>query len=67
MSEPANDQWSDSVEAVETEEPTSDDALVSRLRLIEDQPLDARATAYAHVHDELRERLEGGDLPAGHG
>jgi len=35
------------------------DALVSRLRLIEDQPLDTRAAAFAQVHDELQARLEG--------
>ncbi|MFF1877965.1 hypothetical protein [Leifsonia sp. NPDC058230] len=39
-----------------------DDALVPRLNLIEDQPLAARAEAYAQVHDELREQLEGGDV-----
>jgi hypothetical protein len=37
------------------------DALVSRLRVIEDQPLDARAEAYAHVHEQLQAELEGGD------
>ncbi|CAN5482353.1 hypothetical protein BH10ACT7_BH10ACT7_26270 [soil metagenome] len=42
------------------------DALISRLRLIEDQPLDSRATAFAQLHDELQARLEGGDAPAGH-
>jgi hypothetical protein len=36
-------------------------ALLSRLRLIEDQPLDARAASFAQVHDQLRARLEGGD------
>ncbi len=41
--------------------PTSDDALVPRLRLIEDQPLDARAEAYASLHEELRAQLEGSD------
>lgn len=41
--------------------PDVDDALLSRLRLIEDQPLDARAAAFAQIHDELRARLEGGD------
>jgi hypothetical protein len=40
------------------------DGLVDRIRLIEDQPLDARADAYAAVHDELRRVLEGGDRPA---
>jgi hypothetical protein len=37
------------------------DALLSRLRLIEDQPLDTRADAYAHVHEQLQSELEGGD------
>jgi hypothetical protein len=40
------------------------DAPVDRIRLIEDQPLDARASAYAALHDELRRVLEGGDRPA---
>jgi hypothetical protein len=39
-----------------------DDALVPRLNLIEDQPLASRAEAYAQVHDELRDELEGGDV-----
>lgn len=39
-------------------------ALLSRLRLIEDQPLDARAASFTQVHDELRARLEGGDALA---
>jgi hypothetical protein len=43
------------------------DALLSRLRLIEDQPLDARAAAFTQVHDELRAALEGGDSPGHHG
>jgi hypothetical protein len=37
------------------------DALLSRLRLIEDQPLDSRAEAYVHVHEQLQSELEGGD------
>ncbi|WP_166869722.1 MULTISPECIES: hypothetical protein [unclassified Salinibacterium] len=41
-------------------------ALVSRLRLIEDQPLADRAAALAQVHDELRARLESGDSPRAH-
>ena len=36
-------------------------ALVTRLRVIEDQPLDTRAAALAQVHDELRAMLEAGD------
>jgi hypothetical protein len=37
------------------------DGLVDRIRLVEDQPLDSRADAYAALHDELRRVLEGGD------
>jgi hypothetical protein len=44
-----------------TDDLDSDDGLVSRLRLIEDQPLEHRAAAYAQVHDELTARLEGSD------
>jgi hypothetical protein len=40
-----------------------DDGLVSRLTVIEDQPLEARAAAYTQLHDQLQARLEGGDLP----
>ncbi len=36
-------------------------ALLSRLRVIEDQPLDTRAEALAQLHDELRAQLEAGD------
>lgn len=40
------------------------DALLSRLRVIEDQPLESRAEAFAQVHEEFRRALEGGDTPA---
>ncbi|MGK2938215.1 MAG: hypothetical protein ACSLFR_10500 [Solirubrobacteraceae bacterium] len=40
------------------------DALLPRLRLIEDQPLESRAAAYAQLHDELQHILEGGDSTA---
>ena len=36
-------------------------ALLSRLRLIEDQPLEKRAEAFTQVHDELKAALDGGD------
>ncbi|NEN07581.1 hypothetical protein G3T36_17115 [Diaminobutyricibacter tongyongensis] len=50
------------------ETPTAiDDALMPRLRVIEDQPLSTRAEAYAQVHDELQKLLEGGDVPRTHG
>ncbi|WP_230103138.1 hypothetical protein [Microbacterium sp. Bi121] len=42
----------------ETPQPT--DGLWSRLRLIEGQPLAARADAYTAVHDDLFRRLESG-------
>ncbi len=44
-----------------TDASTDDDALVSRLRVIEDQPLASRAEALGHVVDELRSMLEAGD------
>jgi len=37
------------------------DGLLSRLRLIEDQPLEARASAFAQLHTELQSALEGSD------
>ncbi len=44
----------------------ADDALIERLRVIEDQPLEERAAAFAQLHDELRGALEG-DVSAQHG
>ncbi|MBX3194942.1 MAG: hypothetical protein KF727_07565 [Microbacteriaceae bacterium] len=40
-------------------------ALVTRLRVIEDQPLETRAQALAQVHDELKAMLEAGDARPG--
>lgn len=40
------------------------DGLLSRLKLIEDQPLETRAEAYAHVHEELRDALDAADRAA---
>jgi hypothetical protein len=42
-------------------------ALVSRLRVIEDQPLDQRAAAFTQIHDRLQSTLEGGDSSHQHG
>lgn len=39
--------------------------LISRLRVIESQPLADRADAYAALHDELARRLESGPAPDG--
>ncbi|TPW74890.1 hypothetical protein [Schumannella soli] len=44
----------------------SGDGLLSRLRVIEDQPLESRAAALTQIHDELRTRLEASDTPRGH-
>lgn len=41
-------------------------ALLSRLRVIEDQPLETRAESLAQVHDELRAQLEAGDAARSH-
>jgi hypothetical protein len=42
------------------------DVLVSRIRVIEDQPLASRAEAFAGVHDELQSVLERGDVHLRH-
>jgi len=39
--------------------------LGSRFTVIEELPLEGRAEAFVHVHDELLARLEGADVPAG--
>ena len=40
---------------------TSENELLSRVRLIEDQPLEARADAFAQIHEELQSTLESSD------
>ncbi len=40
------------------------DGLVSRLRVIEDQPLEARADAYGALHAELKSVLDSADRHA---
>jgi len=40
-------------------------ALVERLQLIEEQPLDARAEALGQLYEELRAMLESGDSAPG--
>jgi hypothetical protein len=49
---------------VHTDEEPS--ALLSRLRVIEDQPLESRAESLAQLHDELRAQLEAGDAARPH-
>jgi hypothetical protein len=55
------------VEAVsdERDDENRGDELLPRLRLIEDQPLETRAEAYAHLHGELREALDAADRQGG--
>lgn len=43
-----------------------DAELMERLRVIEEQPLEERAAAFAKLHDELKQALEG-DATAQHG
>lgn len=43
------------------EDQQTDDALVSRVRLIEDQPIEQRAESYAQLYEELRTELENAD------
>lgn len=45
----------------ETSVPSGDDAsaLLPRLRVIEDQPLESRAAAFVQIHDRLQATLEG--------
>lgn len=38
----------------------NDDGLIPRIRLIEQQPLEERAAAFALLHDELSHTLESG-------
>ncbi|GAA4786150.1 hypothetical protein [Microbacterium gilvum] len=42
-----------------------DAELVSRVRVIEEQPLETRADAFAALHDELAARLESAPRDAG--
>lgn len=49
------------VERESVADPIEDDALLSRLRLIESQPLEERAAAFGQLHDELSTVLEGAD------
>ncbi|HKT56045.1 MAG TPA: hypothetical protein VJR25_04670 [Microbacterium sp.] len=43
-----------------TEPAEAEGELIPRLRVIEQQPLSERATAYAALHDELARHLESG-------
>ena len=45
----------------DAELPDDSSALLSRLKVIEDQPLETRAEHLAQIYDELRAKLEAGD------
>jgi hypothetical protein len=67
VGEPVRDTVEEASAVVEeAPERSSGQALLSRLHVIEDQPIATRAEAYAHVHDELRDVLEGGDVARAH-
>ena len=53
-------------DAIDEPESGDTDALLSRLRLIEDQPLESRAAAFGQVYDELQAKLESGDASTLH-
>lgn len=53
-----NDAPESTTSGTPNDEPNS---LVSRLRVIEDQPLETRAASLAQLHEELRALLEAGD------
>jgi hypothetical protein len=56
----------ETVSDTENSETGSDtNALLSRLRLIEDQPLESRSVAFAQIHEELQSRLDSGDAGGG--
>ena len=57
-----NDEFDDT-----TGQASEQDALLDRLRLIEDQPLESRAAAFTQVHDELRSALERADSHSSRG
>ncbi|MER7798626.1 hypothetical protein [Microbacterium sp. NPDC096154] len=42
----------------DTDDTSAEAGLVSRVRVIEGQPLADRAAAYANLHDELARRLD---------
>jgi hypothetical protein len=54
----ADNSGSENTAAAPHDEPS---ALMTRLRVIEDQPLAARAESLAQLHEELRSALEAGD------
>ena len=52
---------SDSAETTDDAGHVDTDGLLSRIRLIEDQPLEQRAAAFTQLHEQLQAALEGAD------
>ena len=61
MSETAQSENGEAVDAPAEARDDEPSALVTRLRVIEEQPLETRAESLAQLHDELRAMLEAGD------
>jgi hypothetical protein len=61
MSETAQSENGEAVDAPAAARDDEPSALVARLRVIEEQPLETRAESLAQLHDELRAMLEAGD------
>jgi len=67
MGDTVNDDVNDDRDAPRlTSRDDEPSALLSRLRVIEDQPLETRAESLAQLHDELRAQLEAGDATRPH-
>ena len=64
---PVEDAVPEDAVSEDAERTDETDALLSRLRLIEDQPLEAHAEAFAQVYDELQARLDSGETSRGNG
>lgn len=57
-----SDEWGEQGDD-DASAPSDHDGLVSRVRVIDDQPLGDRAEAYGQLVEELRTQLEGSDSP----
>lgn len=65
MSNPSDDPRGPASEPGEPPTSADGDGLLSRLRVIEDQPLEQRADAYGALHAELKAVLDSADRTAG--
>lgn len=65
MSNPSEDPRGPAPESGDSSTAADGDGLVSRLRVIEDQPLEQRADAYGALHAELKAVLDSADRTNG--